>query len=211
MQKALSAAQKRDEKRLDKFLSSLPSGMLGIAAKADQSPHSWLSREINKLRWLDENLSRNCQKGPSSRSSTNKPSSLTKTYTLLVFLPLDPVVQKTTPHPSSLKINILAAIKTQELCTARWAFLFPTESSRSNVINILSNNPVLVKFLDMQFQTSRLLGSVQLETLSMKPSFTDIYSALATPSRHKISITSDKSSRPQNKNFSASPATAPTI
>lgn len=74
VQKALSASQKRSGKILDNIFSSLPSGMLGIAIKVDQSLQSWLCREVREFcaqTWLDIGTA-----GLNSCIHTNKPRSV---------------------------------------------------------------------------------------------------------------------------------------
>lgn len=101
-------------------------------------------------------------------------------------------------------INVPAAIVTREIFTKKWVSVFPTDCSRSKVINISATALISSTFLDRQSQTSRALKVVPLATPSFRLSVVETFSLGTAHSHRRTLTTSDEKSTPQKKNCRAS-------
>lgn len=146
MQLVLFAPQKSGRRKLDKIFSHLPPSMLGTAMKGDQSVHPWWARVVSELCSQAITLGRNWQnKAEQSPSHEHAIQSCQHAYIvsfscIVLFSRGEHYASSVSPH-----INILAAITKQEISLKQWASVLHTGSSRSGVINTLSNSPVFVK------------------------------------------------------------------
>lgn len=194
MQKALSASEKRGQKKLYKIFSFPTFAMLSIAIEVGLYILCWQERSVGfalkRRLWPETGTS-----GLNSCSPMNKPSSLASTRTLFIsLLSLFSLVESSTHHPSHLTQTCSAppSSKTFQLNNGLQCFLStlpgPTLTKPFQTALFLS------KRINKQSQKSQVVKYVPLATFSSKPSVKRTLLHFGTPSNHKTSTTSGKSS-----------------
>lgn len=159
--------------------------------------HGWQGRSVSsapkeKL-WPETSTA-----GLNSHSFTSKPFTLASTQTLLLFLlSLFSLVESTPPHTSHLTQTYSPQSSRRKFLPngARQCFLpaLPGSAFSTTSATALSSS----KFLARLFQTSQVLESVPLATLSYKHSIADTLFLVTAFAHHNVLTTGGKSSRRQ--------------